>query len=139
MRYPVLLAEVTYVICFQSVTALPDLFARQDCGSIACPDWTTLWQGLTGAAAGSAAWWLNLIQPISPSVSIPENPPADPVTAGPPVPDKKPQIEIFVNGEPPKPNVCEGFDPSGSKASGPEGDQVSSSCKLISIINSRPV
>lgn len=132
MRYPVLLAEITYIFCFQSITALPDLVARQACDSITCPDWTETWEGLTGAADGSAAWWLNLVQPTSPSITIPEDPSANPV-AGPPVPDRKSQIELFVNGEPSKPNVCEGFDPSGLKASGPEGNQVSNSPKPISI------
>ena len=37
LRYEVLLTEVMYIICFQSVTALPDQVARQTCGSIACP------------------------------------------------------------------------------------------------------
>lgn len=112
--------------------ALPDLVARQACDSIICPDWTKVWEGITGAAAGSAAWWLNLIQPISPSITTPENLPANSAYVGPPVPEKTPEVEIFVTGESAKPNVCDGFDPSGSKASGAEGNQVSNSRKFFS-------
>lgn len=125
MRYPVLLAEVIYIICFQSVSALTNLVERQACGSITCPDWTKIWGGITGAAAGSAAWWSNLSQPTSPSITTPENSP--PVHVGPPVPDKTPEIEIFVTGES---NVCDRFDPSGSRA---EGNLVSNSRKFLSI------
>lgn len=120
-----------YIICFHSSTALPDLVARQACGSINCPDWTKIWGGITGAAAGSAAWWLDLIQPTTPAVTTPENPPANPVYVDPPVPDKTPEIEIFVTGESAKPNVCDGFDSSGWTASGIEGNQVSISRKFL--------
>lgn len=120
-----------YIICFRSVTALPDLVARQACGSIICPDWSKIWGGITGAPAGSAAWWLNLIQPTNPSITTPENLPANPAHVGPPVPYKTPEVEIFVPGESAKPNVCDGFDPSGSTP-GAEGNQVSNSRKYLS-------
>lgn len=121
-----------YIIYFRSVTALPDLVARQTCDSIVCPDWTKIWGSITGATAGSAAWWLNLIQPTSQSITIPENLPANPASVGPPVPNKEPEVEIFVTGESAKPNVCDGSDPSGSRVSGAEGNQVSNSRNFFS-------
>lgn len=110
--------------------ALPDLVARQACDSIICPDRTKIWGSITGAAGGSAAWWLNLTQPTSPSITTPQNQPANPAYVGPPIPDKTPEVGIFVTGESAKPIVCDGFDPSGSRA---EGNQVSNSrnCSLL--------